>query len=75
MRFSWSLQTSSLLATSILVVVLCTAFGVAVHRFIELLEDEMLNRTLVRQMHQFVQMRAGAGFCCLYPTDMCSTCI
>jgi len=53
MRFSWSLRTRFLLATSVLVVVLCAAFSVAVHQFIELLEDEMLNRTLVRQMHQF----------------------
>ncbi|MDB6090975.1 MAG: sensor histidine kinase [Gammaproteobacteria bacterium] len=53
MRFSWSLRTRFLLATSVLVVVLCSAFAIAVHQFIELLEDEMLNRTLVRQMEQF----------------------
>jgi signal transduction histidine kinase len=53
MRFSWSLRTRFLLATSILVVVLCSAFAIAVHQFIELLEDEMLNRTLVREMQQF----------------------
>jgi signal transduction histidine kinase len=50
MRFSWSLQTRFLLATSVLTVVLCTAFGIAVYQFIELLEDELLNRTLVREM-------------------------
>ncbi len=53
MRFSWSLRTRFLLAICVLVVVLCSGFAVAVHQFIELLEDEMLNRTLVRQMQQF----------------------
>jgi signal transduction histidine kinase len=50
MRFSWSLQTRFLLATSVLTVVLCTAFAIAVYQFIELLEDELLNNTLVREM-------------------------
>jgi len=50
MRFGWSLQTRFLLATSVLTVVLCTAFAIAVYQFIELLEDELLNRTLVREM-------------------------
>jgi signal transduction histidine kinase len=53
MRFSWSLQTRFLLATSVLTLVLCTAFAVAVLQFIELLEDELLNRTLVREMQEF----------------------
>jgi signal transduction histidine kinase len=50
MRFSWSLQTRFLLATSVLTIVLCTGFAIAVYQFIELLEDELLNRTLVREM-------------------------
>jgi signal transduction histidine kinase len=50
MRFSWSLQARFLLATSVLTVVLCTAFAIAVYQFIELLEDELLNSTLVREM-------------------------
>ncbi len=53
MRFSWGLRTRFLLATSVLVAVLCVVFAVAVHQFIELLEDEMLNHTLVREMQQF----------------------
>jgi signal transduction histidine kinase len=53
MRFSWSLQTRFLLATSVLTLVLCTAFAVAVLQFIELLEDELLNRQLVREMQEF----------------------
>ncbi|HEY6922070.1 MAG TPA: HAMP domain-containing sensor histidine kinase [Steroidobacteraceae bacterium] len=50
MRFSWSLQTRFLLATSVLTVVLCTAFAIAVYQFVELLEDELLHSTLVREM-------------------------
>ncbi len=53
MRADWSLKARFLLATSVLVIVLCGAFALAVYQFIELLEDEMLNRTLVRQMQQF----------------------
>ena len=53
MRADWGLKTRFLLATSVLVIALCGAFALAVHQFIELLEDEMLNRTLVRQMQQF----------------------
>jgi signal transduction histidine kinase len=53
MRFSWSLQTRFLLATSVLTLVLCTVFALAVYEFIELLEDELLNRTLVREMQEF----------------------
>jgi signal transduction histidine kinase len=53
MRFCWSLQTRFVLATSVLVVVLCAAFAVAVHHFVELLEDELLNRALVQHMQQF----------------------
>ena len=52
MRFSWSLQSRFLLATSVLTLVLCTAFAAAVYQFIELLEDELLNRTLVREMQE-----------------------
>jgi signal transduction histidine kinase len=37
----------------VLVVVLCGAFAAAVHECIELLEDELLNHTLVRQMQEF----------------------
>jgi len=50
MRFNWSLQTRFLLATSVLTVVLCTAFAIAVYQFVELLEEELLNSTLVREM-------------------------
>src|SRR5262249_10905333 len=53
MRFHWSLRTRFLLAASVLVIVLCGAFAAAVHEFIELLEDEMLNHTLVREMQEF----------------------
>jgi signal transduction histidine kinase len=52
MRFNGSLITRFLLATSVLVVVLCTVFALAVYQFIELLEDEMLNRMLVREMQE-----------------------
>jgi signal transduction histidine kinase len=52
MRFSSSLRTRFLLATSVLTLVLCAAFAVAVYQFIELLEDELLNRTLVREMQE-----------------------
>ena len=53
MRLDWSLRTRFLLAAAVLVVVLCGAFAAAVHEFIELLEDEMLNHTLVREMQEF----------------------
>jgi signal transduction histidine kinase len=53
MRVHWSLRTRFLLAASVLVIVLCGAFATAVHELIELLEDEMLNHTLVREMQQF----------------------
>jgi signal transduction histidine kinase len=52
MRLSWSLQTRFLVATSVLALVLCVAFSFAVHEFIELLEDELLHHTLVRDMQQ-----------------------
>lgn len=55
MRADWSLRTRFLLAVSVLVVVLCGAFAAAVHECIELLEDELLNRTLVREMQEFKQ--------------------
>ena len=48
-----SLRARFLLATSLLTVVLCTVFAIAVHQFVELLEDELLNRTLVREMQEF----------------------
>jgi signal transduction histidine kinase len=47
-----SLQARFLLATSVLTLVLCTAFGIAVHEFIDLLEDELLHHTLAREMQQ-----------------------
>ena len=53
MRVGWSLRTRFLLASSVLALALCVVFAFAVHQFIELLEDEMLNRTLVREMQQF----------------------
>jgi signal transduction histidine kinase len=53
MRFSWSLQARFLMATSVLALVLCTVFALAVYEFIELVEDELLNRTLVREMQEF----------------------
>jgi signal transduction histidine kinase len=53
MRFGWSLQTRFLLATSVLTLVLCTVFALAVYEFIEVLEDELLNRTLLREMQEF----------------------
>lgn len=52
MRSSWSLRARFLLATSVLTLVLCTVFALAVHEFIELLEDELLHHTLVREMQQ-----------------------
>lgn len=53
MRLHWSLKTRFLLAAAVLIVVLCGAFAAAVHEFIELLEDEMLNHTLVHEMQEF----------------------
>jgi signal transduction histidine kinase len=53
MRVDWSLRTRFLLAVSVLVIVLCGAFAAAVHECIELLEDELLNHTLVREMQEF----------------------
>src|ERR1700756_4420553 len=50
MRSSWSLRARFLLATSLLTLVLCTVFALAVYQFIELLEDELLHHTLVREM-------------------------
>ncbi len=52
MRFGWSLRTRFLLATSVLAAVLCAAFAVAVYQFIELLEDELLHRTLAGEIQQ-----------------------
>ena len=53
MQARWSLRARFLLATSLLTVVLCAVFAIAVHQFVELLEDELLNRTLVREMQEF----------------------
>ena len=53
MHARWSLRARFLLATSLLTVVLCAVFAIAVYQFIELLEDELLNRTLVREMQEF----------------------
>ena len=52
MGSSWSLRARFLLATSLLTLVLCAVFALAVHQFIELLEDELLHHTLVREMQQ-----------------------
>jgi signal transduction histidine kinase len=52
MRFSWSLQSRFLVATSVLTLVLCTAFGVAVHLCVDLLEYELLHHSLVREMQE-----------------------
>jgi signal transduction histidine kinase len=52
MNSSWSLRARFLLATSLLTLVLCAVFAFAVHQFVELLEDELLHRTLVREMQQ-----------------------
>ncbi len=62
MRFGWSLRTRFLLASSVLALALCVVFAFAVHQFIELLEDEMLNRTLFREMQQFkLQLETHPG--------------
>src|SRR5579863_1226273 len=53
MHARWSLRARFLLATSLLTVVLCAVFAFAVHQFVELLEDELLHRTLVREMQEF----------------------
>jgi signal transduction histidine kinase len=52
-RVRLSLRGRFLLATFALVAVLCAAFAVAVNGFVEMLEDELLPRTLARQMQQF----------------------
>jgi signal transduction histidine kinase len=52
MSSSWSLRARFLLATSMLILVLCAVFAFAVHQFVELLEDELLHRTLVREMQE-----------------------
>jgi signal transduction histidine kinase len=53
LRVRVNLRTRFLLVTSALVAVLCAVFALAVNGFVELLEDEMLPRTLARQMQQF----------------------
>jgi signal transduction histidine kinase len=52
MSSSWSLRARFLLATSLLTLVLCAVFAFAVHEFVELLEDELLHRTLVHEMQE-----------------------
>jgi hypothetical protein len=52
MHARWSLRARFLLATSLLTVVLCAVFAFAVFQFVELLEDELLHRTLVREMQE-----------------------
>jgi signal transduction histidine kinase len=52
MNSSWSLRARFLLATSLLILALCAVFAFAVHEFVELLEDELLHRTLVREMQE-----------------------
>jgi len=52
MNSSWSLRARFLLATSLLTLVLCAVFAFAVHEFVELLEDELLHRTLVHEMQE-----------------------
>jgi signal transduction histidine kinase len=52
MYSSWSLRARFLLATSLLTLVLCSVFAFAVQQFIELLEDELLHRTLAREMQE-----------------------
>lgn len=52
MYSSWSLRARFLLATSLLTLVLCSVFAFAVKQFIELLEDELLHRTLAREMQE-----------------------
>jgi len=49
---SWSLRARFLLAISLLTLVLCAVFAFAVHEFVELLEDELLHRTLVHEMQE-----------------------
>jgi signal transduction histidine kinase len=52
-RVRVNLRMRFLLATSALVGVLCVVFALAVGGVVELLEDELLPRTLARQMQQF----------------------
>jgi signal transduction histidine kinase len=53
MRSELTLRTRFLLAMLAMVVLLCVTFGLTVHQFIEILENEMLHRTLVREMQEF----------------------
>ena len=55
MRSKLTLRARFLLATLLIVVSLCVAFGLTVHQFIEILEDEMLHKTLAREMQEFAQ--------------------
>ncbi|MDE2252025.1 MAG: HAMP domain-containing histidine kinase [Gammaproteobacteria bacterium] len=53
MNFRLNLRARFWLAMLSIVAVLCLAFSITVHEFIELLEREMVNRTLVREMQEF----------------------
>ncbi len=48
-----TLRARFLLAMFAVVLLLCVTFGFTVHQFIEILEGEMLHRTLVREMQEF----------------------
>jgi signal transduction histidine kinase len=50
-----SLRTRFLLAISVVVVIISVAFSFTLLQFIELLEDEMITRTLAREMESFVK--------------------
>jgi signal transduction histidine kinase len=55
MRSRLTLRIRFLLATLVMVVLLCVTFALTVHRFIEILEDEMLHQTLAREMQDFAR--------------------
>jgi signal transduction histidine kinase len=53
MRSELTLRARFLLAMLAVVTLLCVTFGLTVHQFVEILEDEMLHRTLAREMQDF----------------------
>lgn len=53
MRSELTLRARFLLAMFAMVLLLCVTFALTVHQFIEILEDEMLHRTLAREMQEF----------------------
>lgn len=55
MRSSLTLRSRFLFAMLAVVLLLCVTFGLTVHRFIEILEDELLHQTLVREMQDFAR--------------------